>query len=272
MTAGRRAECSLRESEREYRLLAENSTDMISRHDPAGLYLYVSPACRLLTGYTPAQLLGRSPYELIHPDDLAEVHRVHSTILASTDTLFTVAYRGRRREGSYVWLETTTRAVRDPATGRVVEIQCTTRDITLRKQVEQELRESRALLQAVLDNSPAIVYIKDLDGRYILVNRQFEAFFRLPRRKMIGRTDADLLPAGVAAAVRANDLEVVKSGKPMEFEEVAPQGDGTHTYLSVKFPLCDHDGASYAVCGISTDITPRHASRPPSGRSRNCSA
>jgi len=256
VTAGRRAEGSLRESEREYRLLAENSTDMISRHDAAGLYLYVSPVCRTLTGYTPAQLLGRSPYELIHPDDLAEVHRVHSTMLATTDT-FTVAYRGRRRDGAYVWLETTTKAVLDPATGRVAEIQCSTRDVTLRKQAEQELRESRELLQAVLDNNPSVVYIKDVAGRYVLVNRRFEALFRVRRRELIGRSDPDFFPPGVAETLRRNDRKVLDSGAPMEFEEVAPHDDGPHTYLSVKFPLCDHQGEPYALCGISTDITER---------------
>jgi two-component system, NtrC family, sensor kinase len=256
VTAARRAAEALRESEQQYRLLAENSTDMISRHDPAGVYLYASPASRALVGFEPHQLVGRSPYELIHPDDLAEVHRVHSTMLATSDT-FTVAFRGRRREGTYVWLESTTRTVRDPETGRVVEIQCATRDITRRKQGEQELRESRELLQAVLDNSPALVYIKDCDGRFLLINRRFEQMARVSRRQTIGKTDGDLLPAEFAARMRANDQQVIEARAPLEFEEVAPQEDGPHTFLSVKFPLFDREGVPYAVCGISTDITPR---------------
>ncbi len=256
VTEARRAEGLLRESEREYRLMAENSSDMISRHDPSGCYLYASPASRALVGFTPAQLLGRSPYEFIHPDDLAEVHRVHSLMLATHET-YTVAFRGRRREGTYVWLESTTRAIRDPETGRVFEIQCATRDITRRKQVEQELRESRELLQAVLDNSPAVVYIKDVAGRYMLINRQFETLFHVSRRLMVGRTDFEQFPLENAEAFRSNDLKVLEAGEPMEFEELAPHSDGPHTYLSVKFPLTDHDGTSYALCGISTDITPR---------------
>jgi len=256
VTAAHRAAEALRESEWQYRLLAENSSDMISRHDPSGVYLYVSPASRALVGFEPGALLGRSPYEFIHPDDLAEVHRVHSVMLAATDT-FTVAFRGRRREGSYVWLESTTRAVRDPETGRVAEIQCATRDITRRKQVEQELRESRELLQAVLENSPALVYIKDADGRFLLVNRRFEAVTGLSRREAVGRTDGDMLPPDMAEALRANDLKVAEARGPLEFEESVPQEDGPHTFLSVKFPLFDREGAVYAVCGISTDITPR---------------
>jgi PAS domain S-box-containing protein len=256
VTEARRADEALRESERRYRLIAENSSDMISRHDPAGVYLYASPACRALLGYAPEELVGRSAYDFIHPDDLAEVHRVHSTLLTAADT-FTVALRGRRREGTYVWLETTSRALRDGQTGRLVEIQCATRDISRRKQSEQELRESRELLQAVLDNSPALVFIKSVDGRYLLVNRRFEKVYGVPRRRLIGRSDAGMLPPEVAAAVRANDRKVVEARAPLEFEETFPEDDGPHTYVAVKFPLFDRAGAPYAVCGIATDITAR---------------
>jgi two-component system, NtrC family, sensor kinase len=256
VTEARRVEKAVRESERRYRLIAENSTDMISLHDPAGAYLYVSPACKALTGFEPEQLVGRSAYEFIHPDDLAEVHRVHSTLLAEVDT-FSVAWRCRRREGDYVWLETTTRALRDKPTGRVLEIQCATRDISRRKQHEQELRESRELLQAVLDNSPAIVYIKDVDGRLLLINRRFERLFNMSRRRVLGRPPEEIFPAEFTEAYRANDRKVIEARAPLEFEERVPQDDGVHTYVSVKFPLFDRENAVYAVCGISTDITAR---------------
>jgi PAS domain S-box-containing protein len=260
VTEARRAEGALRESERQYRLLAENSTDMITRHDPAGRYLYISPAGRAVSGYEPRELIGRSPYDFIHPDDLAEVHRVHSLMLASTEP-FSAAFRARRRGGAYVWLETTARAVREPETGRVVEIQCSTRDITPRKQAEQELRESRELLQAVLDNCPSASYIKDIQGRYILVNRRFEALYGVSRRQVIGRTDPQVFPAPRAEAILAADRAVLVSGRAVEAEEVvAPDegaGDGPHALLTVRFPLADRDGIPYAVCAVSTDITAR---------------
>lgn len=256
VTEARRAEEAVRESERQYRLLAENSTDMISRHDPAGNYLYVSPACRALVGREPEEMIGRSPHAFIHPEDLPEVVHIHETMLATAGT-YTVSFRARRQEGSYIWLETTARAVRDPETMDVVEIQCATRDITRRKQADQELRESRELLQAVLDNCPTVIYIKDDLGRYLLVNHRFEILFHISRRDMVGKTDSDVFPLDRAAAFRQNDRKVLEAGTALQFEEVAPQDDGLHTYLSVKFPLFDFDGEPYAVCGISTDITPR---------------
>jgi PAS domain S-box-containing protein len=260
VTEARRAEEALRESERQYRLLAENATDMISRHEPSGRYLYVSPACRAVTGYAPEELLGRSPYDFIHPDDLAEVHRVHSLMLGSSEP-FSAAFRARRRGGAYVWLETTARAVRDPVTDRVVEIQCSTRDITPRKHAEQELREGRELLQAVLDNCPAVVDIKDIHGRYLLVNRRCEELFGVSRRQAIGRTVAQVLPPDRAEAVRAADLAVLVSGRAVETEEcVEPPGGGQTrplALLNLRFPLADSDGTPYAVCSIATDITGR---------------
>src|SRR5919202_5322619 len=93
-------EGKLRESDELYRLLAEHSTDMISKHTPEGVYTYASPASRSLLGYDPEDLLGRNAYELFHPDDIEEIKRTHSAILERPDT-YTVGYRIRRKHGSY---------------------------------------------------------------------------------------------------------------------------------------------------------------------------
>ena len=148
VTEARRAEESLRESERQYRLLAENATDIISLHDPSGVYLYASPAAKSLLGYEPSELIGRSAYEFMHPEDLANVGRIHSTILKSPD-LYSLVFRIRRKDGNYLWIETTSRAVRDPATGQVVEIQCSSRDITPRHNAEELLKLQNFRLEEV---------------------------------------------------------------------------------------------------------------------------
>ena len=112
-------------------------------------------------------------------------------------------------------------------------------------------------LQAILDNSTAIIYLKDREGRYILVNRKFEEQFRLEPGGAIGKTDRDLFPGYMADAFRANDRRVLKEDASLETEEIAPGAGGDHTYISVKFPLHDSTGQAYGVCGISTDITDR---------------
>ncbi|AGA28853.1 PAS domain S-box protein [Singulisphaera acidiphila] len=256
ISQSKRAALALRESEEKYRLLAENSTDMISRHEPDGTYLYVSPACRTLVGYEPEELIGRSPYDFVHPNDLFELSTTHERILESTET-FTIVFRALRKDGRLIWFESTVRTIRDPTTDEVVEIQCASRDVSARKEAEEALRESQEQLQAILDNSTAVIYVKDSEGRYILVNQWYETLFKLPRDWIIGKTDHEIFPREQADVVRANDREVLCKGKPIAFEEVIPHDEGLHTYISNKFPLRTSSGSPWAVGGISSDITDR---------------
>ncbi len=129
------------------------------------------------------------------------------------------------------------------------------RDVTERKRVEKELLESEARLQAILDNSPGMVFLKDTEGRYLHVNRQFERVSHMTHEQVVGKTDEAIFCPEMAAAFRANDLEVLQAGVPLEFEEVAMHDDGPHTSIVSKFLLYGGDGKPYALCGITTDIT-----------------
>jgi PAS domain S-box-containing protein len=153
---------TLRESDELYRLLAEHSTDMISKHTPEGMYTYASSACRSLLGYDPEDLVGRGAYEFFHPDDLEVIKETHSAILELPDTR-TVGYRIRRKDGSYIWFETTSRTVRDPDTDEVLEIIAVSRDVTERKRAEERLREAEARYRTLVEQIPAITYVAALD-------------------------------------------------------------------------------------------------------------
>ncbi|WP_437499708.1 AAA family ATPase [Sorangium sp. So ce1099] len=119
------------------------------------------------------------------------------------------------------------------------------------------LQKGQEQLQAIVDNSPAIIYVKDLEGRLLLANRRFEQLIRVPRAEVVGKRDHDIFPREIADVFVAHDREVIATGGPLDVEEVVPEDDGLHTYLSLKFTLRDAAGAVYAVCGISTDITER---------------
>jgi PAS domain S-box-containing protein len=121
-------------------------------------------------------------------------------------------------------------------------------------------------LMALLDHTSAVIYMRDVDGRYLLVNREYERLFRLRREDIVGLTDHDLFPAAVADDFRANDLQAFARGVPVQMEERAPGDDGLRTYITVKFPLLDSAGKPYAVCGISTDITERKRAEEQVGR------
>jgi PAS domain S-box-containing protein len=131
------------------------------------------------------------------------------------------------------------------------------RDISDRKRAEEALRRSEEQLRSILDNAPAVVYLKDPDGHYRFANHYLVQLVRCPLEQIVGKTDPELLPPETAEACLRNDRAVLERGQPMQFEEVVPGEDGPHTYMSVKFPLRDGDGRVYALCGISADVTAR---------------
>ena len=111
--------------------------------------------------------------------------------------------------------------------------------------------------------------MKDLEGRYQLVNSQWERLFNISREDMQGLNDFEIFPDDMARAFRVNDAHVVRSGQILKIDEIAPHDDGPHTYVSVKFPLRDQEGEIYAVAGISTDITERVAAEATADELRN---
>jgi PAS domain S-box-containing protein len=126
-----------------------------------------------------------------------------------------------------------------------------------RMQAARELRKGQELLKAIIDNSQAVIYVKDLAGRYVMVNRQFEEFFRRSEKDVLGITDHDMFAKEIADAFRTLDQRVAAGGRALVEEEVVPTADGEHTYISVKAPLFDAGGEPWAIFGISTDITDR---------------
>ncbi len=126
-----------------------------------------------------------------------------------------------------------------------------------RKKAEELIKASEEQLRAIMDNTDSVIYMKDIESKYITINRRFEELFKVSRTDVLGKTDYDIFPAEIAAVFKESDHTVLNLGKPLSLEEIAPQDDGYHTYASVKFPLFGADGRPFAVCGISNDITER---------------
>ena len=166
--------------------------------------------------------------------------------------------RLRRRDGVIIDIGITLSAVRG-ADGAIVGVSCIWRDITERKQIERELRESQSRLRSLLDHAPTLIYMLDLDGRFVVINDELERILGVPREQVLGRVREQVLPADAAAQHRANDLEALREGKAITFEEALSQPDGEHVYRSVKFPLRDQDGRIFGLGGISSDVTDQRA-------------
>jgi hypothetical protein len=128
----------------------------------------------------------------------------------------------------------------------------------IQQAAERETRASHIQLQKLIDNTSAVIYVKQIDtGRYLIVNREWERLFKVSRDRVINLTDHDVFPRDVADQLRGNDLRAAREDTTIHFEEVADTDDGPHAYISLKFPVRDSAGHAYAVCGISTDITER---------------
>ncbi|GJQ49902.1 histidine kinase [Candidatus Kuenenia stuttgartiensis] len=130
-------------------------------------------------------------------------------------------------------------------------------EIIKRLQAENELQQSQSQLQAVFDNAAACIYIKDIEGKHLFINKQYEKVFHITGDTIKGKTVYDIFPREMAEALHKTDQKVLESKTPMEFEEIVLHDDVPHTYLSIKFPLYASNDVPYGVCGISTDITQR---------------
>lgn len=148
-------------------------------------------------------------------------------------------------------------------------------NITERKRVEEELRRlnaqleqrvaertaalerSEQFLQHVLDTSPAAIYIKDLEGRFLLINRHAARVIGRNPEDLVGHADSEFFPEAYAARWRAAEQEVAQTGQTVVQEETVPMPDGVHTFLSIRAPMYNEQGQVFAISGFSTDITDR---------------
>jgi PAS domain S-box-containing protein len=163
-----RAQIEREDTQQRYQLMAENATDLIARQTINGRFLYASPACQNLLGYTAEELVGREMSDLVDAADWPSVKRSLFPLFPDLGGALgaTISYQIRHREGHYIWFETTSRAIRDPNNKRVLEVIAVSRDITERKQAEQELRESEASIRSIykVTSSRQIAFSGQLDG------------------------------------------------------------------------------------------------------------
>jgi len=144
LTERKRAEEQLRESEERFRLLTENTQDIFCLHKPDGRYIYVSPSCKNVLEYEPEELIGKDPYELVHPDDRERIQKESYVRVLKGENIL-ISYRIRKKSGEYVWFESTNQIIKDEK-GNVAQIVSSSRDITERKQAEEERRKLEAQL------------------------------------------------------------------------------------------------------------------------------
>jgi PAS domain S-box-containing protein len=236
-------------------VLAEAAADGVILIDDQSTIVFVNPAAGQIFGYRPAQMVGNNLTSLM-PEYLRQIHLTSLKRYIGTGQRHiswrSVELTGLHKSGREFPIEVSftehTSQGRRFFTGFV-------RDITDRKRAEEALRASEQRLQAIVDNTTAVIFVKDLELRYISVNREYERRHQVQRDQICGKTDFDIHPHDVAETARANDRQVIEAGTPIQFEEAVPMAEGERHYVVVKFLLRDRTAKPYAVCGIATDIT-----------------
>ena len=253
VTAKRIAEDRLRESEDLYHSLVDTLPLCLLRKDVEGKYTFVNKRWCEYFNVQAEDLLGKTDFDLF-PPEIAKVYRDGDAEVMNSGDVYEDVELITLPDGRERSIDVVKAPVRD-SEGAITGVQIILRDVTEELELEAQLKQSEQRLQAVLENTSAVVYIKDAEGRYLLINREYEALFGVDNEEVRGKTDYDLFPREFADAFRKVDQQVLQRGQTIEIEEVAPQPDGLHTYVSSKFPLKDETGAVYAIAGISTDIT-----------------
>ena len=143
-----------------------------------------------------------------------------------------------------------------PTLGKILVNEAELQELDLRnRSLLAETLKSKRLLEDVLNHTNTVIFIKDLDGRYILVNQAYADERGLPMEEIIGRTDADFHPPETVEMFRENDLRALRAEDPIVVEESLEIDGQTHHFVTTKFPLKDLDNQVYALCGIAADIT-----------------
>ncbi|MEI6085556.1 MAG: PAS domain S-box protein [Verrucomicrobiota bacterium] len=254
VTARHEAATALRKSEAEYRRVVNTLQEGLCVSDANSTITFVNPSMAEMVGYRVEELVGRSLFMMV---DAVGLERVKAQLARRRQGLSDeYEHELIHQDGRRVAVMVHAVPLLDEH-GRYVGALASIANITARKLAEQIAKESQERLQTILDNSPAVIFLKGVDGKYLLINRQYETLFHVTQAGVAGKSDFDLFPRAVAEELQKNDRQVLAGKVPVQFEETVPHDDGLHTYVAVKFPLFDAAGEPYAICGLATDISDR---------------
>lgn len=244
---------SLRESEERYRLMADNVTDLISRHSAQGVFLYASPASRQLLGYRPEELLGTSAYGYMNPED-AEQARSSDNDAGVFLSAGTLLYRIRKKDGVEIWFETTAKPVRHPFTGEVQEVIAVSRDVTGRRWTEEVLRRYEFIANA----SREFMTLINRGYVYEAANDAYCRAHGRDRVDIVGKTVADVWGEEAFREIIKGYLDQCFEGDDVHYERWFDFGDRGRRFVAVNYyPYRSQDGSVTHCVVVSHDLTAR---------------
>jgi PAS domain S-box-containing protein len=259
VTESRRVEDALRAAEQLFRRAFDDAPIGMALIDLEGRWLRLNRAISQMLGRSEPELRTMQLSDLNHPDDRRLDRPLIKELLNGRRRSFALEKRYVHADGHLIHALVHVSLMHGDGE-RPLYFLCQLVDITERRRAEKERRAVQERMQAIIDNSPALVIVKDLEQRYLLVNRRWEEVTGLEASAVLGQTSGEAL-GDRSPAQDDVDREVLATGEVRENMATMPGLDGEEiTFLVVKFPLRDADGATYAVCTISTDITERRRS------------
>jgi len=232
--------------------IASSSQDIIYSANMNGKIVYASPKVADY-GYTPEDFHGRSMFDFAHPRDRGMTVKAFSEALKAGRTLPMLTYRIRKKDGGYFYAEQRSGIVMSG--GKPALITGVIRDVSEKLRAAAALKESEGTLHTIFETAKDAIFIKDLAGRYVKLNKACADIFLLKPEAALGRTDAEVFPPAVARLVTANDREVIRTGKThaRSYESILPSGK--YYFNTVKTPLRDAGGKIIGVLGFARDIS-----------------
>jgi PAS domain S-box-containing protein len=216
-------------------------------------FLEVNEAAVAKYGFSRDEFLGMTIADIRPPEDVPALSAFLKAPKAE-ELHRSGLWRHRKKDGTLLTVEITAQDIvfrERPA--RLVLAQ----DVGKREQFAVELKKKQQFLQSVLDDMPAVVFVKDREGRFTLVNTAWERFTGVPRDQATGKTARDVFSADVADRIRRDDLETFDANARTETEEVIPGAQGQRTYITSRFPLRSEEGRIEGLVGLKVDITER---------------
>lgn len=249
----------IRQREENIAVTLDSIDDGVVSTDIEGRIQRINPVAQKLTGYTSDEAIGKPVHVVFRTIDSLSREVIDSPLnevvvnnqrVFHFENVLLVSKEFEEHPVSY-----SAAPIRRDRDSTPLGLVITIHDLTEKKRLKTEVDKTKRDLQAIMDHSSAVIYIKKSDGSYLFVNKAYEKLFHVTRDEMLEKNDYDIFPAEYADVFSQNDAKVFAEKQAFECQEKVAQDDGEHHYLSTKFPLYDEEGTVYAMCGISTDIT-----------------
>ena len=245
----------------QWRMLAERSPDVLSRHGSDATFLFVSPAIREMLGWEPSDVLGRRPIDFVHPDDTAAAEREREALLRGDDDGRHL-YRMRHRSGHYLWVESTSTIVSDNGDGTGIEVVSARRDVTQRVAIEALVRESEQRFRLAFEGAPIGISLVSPEGRWLRVNDAMCEILGYSRDRLLQMTFMEIThPDDLEHDLELTRMMLAGERRTVSSEKryLRPSGESVWVQMSASLAR-DGDEPLYFITQVQ-DVSERRAAQ-----------